>query len=69
VTEDVKKYSAEWWGAQITKTEKTLDDDWRRSAKQVVERYLDDRRNSMEATDRRKYNNFWANTQILKSAL
>src|SRR3990172_8062750 len=74
MSEDVKEYSAEWWGNEIQTAEKELDKTWRHAAGKVVDRYLDLRDGSatlgsQEAAGARKYNTFWANTQILKSAL
>lgn len=66
-TEDtVKEYSAKWWCAEIAKVEKQLDEKWRTSAGRVVERYL---ATNDEDDNKRRYNIFWANVQILKSAL
>lgn len=63
----VKEYSGKWWIDCIQRSEKDLDKYWRNSADKVVNRYLDVRGESFE--DKRKYNIFWANVQILKSAL
>lgn len=66
---DLKEYSAGWWVKELDAAEKTLDDKWRRSARKVVDRYLD-RRDDTDTllVERRKYNIFWANIQILKAA-
>jgi hypothetical protein len=64
----VQEYSAEWWVAELDKVSKTLDEKWRDSADKVVARYLDDRTDD-SSDAKRKYNIFWANVQILKSAL
>lgn len=64
-----KEYSAEWWANELQVQDKELEDKWRRSADKIVDRYLDERRNDQVYGDRRKYNIFWANVQILMSAL
>lgn len=67
-SDDPKEYSGEWWASEIATAEKELDEHWRTSATKVVERYLDERKDD-PVSDRRKFNIFWANTQIMKSAL
>ena len=62
------EYSGKWWCAEIARTEKELDNQWRTSALKVVDRYLD-RRDGARPDGVSKYNIFWANVQILKSAL
>lgn len=70
---DEEEYKPAWWVKTIHSAEKDLDEKWRTSADSIVARYLDDRNNSqvdiLDVTDAKKYNMFWANTQILKSAL
>ena len=73
-SQSVAEYSAEWWVKEIDQIDKNLDDKWRNSADQVVDRYLDLRSGDPlgrenDGLDARKYNIFWANVQILKSAL
>lgn len=67
------EYSAKWWMKEIEACEKYLDDKWRLDAKEAVRRYLDERGDSgtsgLDDTGARKYNIFWANVQIIKSAL
>lgn len=68
----VPEYSAKWWMKEIELAEKHLDDKWRMAADRVVNRYLDVRDDDtgfVDTTDRRRYNIFWANVQITKSAL
>ena len=65
----VAEYSAKWWATEIDKCGKGLDEKWRDSARKVVNRYLDERSDDQGASNQRKYNIFWANVQILKSAL
>lgn len=65
----MKTYSAEWWAQEITSAEKELNDKWRDSGDKIVKRFLDDREDDDTISGARKYNIFWANTQILKSAL
>lgn len=65
----VPEYSGKWWCQQLEEVEKELDDRWRVPADRIVNRYLDDRRNSDSSDIQRKYNIFWANVQIVKSAL
>jgi hypothetical protein len=69
------EYSAKWWMKEI----KTVEDYFRRmwwgDAEVAIERYLDIRGKGVSAdsgsddTRKRKYNIFWANVQIIKSAL
>ena len=66
------EYSAEWWVNELDTADKEYDTKWRRSARKVVDRYLDDRSDGMEPSNmaaERKYNIFWSNIQILKAAL
>jgi hypothetical protein len=72
--ENVEEYSQKWWTNKVTEREKELDTKWRASSDKVVKRYLDERDDTpvVEAGDgasARKYNIFWANTQIIKAAL
>lgn len=71
---DKDEYKPEWWLKEIKSAEKELDEKWRNSGDRIVARYLDIRDDAdamvaVESTASRKYNVFWANTQILKSAL
>lgn len=68
-TDDKNEYSGKWWLAEIAAAEKELDQNWRTSADKVVDRYLDRRINDAYPRGTSKYNIFWANVQILKSAL
>ena len=68
-TPDVKPYSAEWWNAKLAANDKEVTKKWKKSARTVVDRYLDDRSEGASIDAQRKYNIFWANVQILKSAL
>lgn len=61
------EYSGQWWAKELSAAEKELDVRWRTSGDKIVNRYLDIRED--EVGDTKKYNVFWANTQILKSAL
>jgi hypothetical protein len=71
------EYGAKWWMKEIQECEKYLDDKWRLAADRVVNRYLDDRTQDdtgtliadQDSSHVRKYNIFWANVQIMKSAL
>lgn len=69
MSDKLEEYSAEWWVNEIQTQEKNLDDKWRNSADKIVARYLDDRSDVQVYADQRKYNIFWANVQILMSAL
>jgi hypothetical protein len=64
------EYSQKWWTARIDEVEKELDKKWRDFADKIVNRYLDvrDDENSV-AENSKRYNIFWANVQIMKSAL
>ncbi len=65
----VAEYSGEWWSSRLLEVEKELDKKWRDEADRIVKRYLDDRDDSTDVGNMKKYNIFWANTQIMKSAL
>lgn len=69
----VAEYSAEWWAQQLETVEKEMDDKFRDSGDKIVKRYLDERDGDgilgEMQNGARKYNVFWANTQILQSAL
>ena len=72
--DDKSEYSAEWWVKEAQASEKELDQNWRTSGDKIVKKYLDERDDgdavrAIEDAATRKYNIFWANTQILKSAL
>ena len=70
---DVKEYSGEWWANEILACEKEMNQKWRDSGAKVIKRYLDIRDDGYpgdgSGEETRKYNIFWANVQILKSAL
>ncbi|MEQ1574219.1 MAG: hypothetical protein ABL993_08235 [Vicinamibacterales bacterium] len=68
---DAEMYSPKWWLKQVASREKELDTKWRTGADKVVIRFLDRREDQVigDESDVSKYNIFWANTQILKSAL
>ena len=68
-TEDSTEYSATWWAAELSKAEKPMDEKWRTSADKVVDRYLDVRGGDANDDAQKKYNIFWSNVQIMKSAL
>lgn len=68
------EYGQKWWVALLDQVEKEMDRKWRESGDKIVNRYLDDRNEndstlttSVDASAR--YNIFWANVQIMKSAL
>lgn len=66
----VKEYSCEWWCSELDKSEKEMNQQWRDSARKVEERYLDQReREDFSLSGIKRYNIFWANVQILKSAM
>ena len=72
--DDKSEYTPEWWAKTVASAEKELNAKWRDSGDKVVSRYLDTRDDGdamsiVESSSARKYNIFWANTQILKSAL
>lgn len=64
-----KEYSAGWWCHQLDTTDKEFNQKWRDSANKVEKRYLDEREDDIYPGTARRYNIFWANVQILKSAL
>lgn len=73
------EYSAKWWMKEITEAEKYHDKTWRKPGDAIIDRYLDEREESpigvstasdeSSGTEIRKYNMYWANVQIMKSAL
>lgn len=69
------EYGQKWWSSLIRETEAELDSKWRNAADRIVNRYLDDRTEDddpgslVSSTAAKKYNIFWANVQIIKSAL
>jgi hypothetical protein len=66
----VAEFSGRWWANELQVVEKELDQRWRLAADKIVKRYLDERADSDQlGGEQRRYNIFWANTQILKSAL
>ena len=73
VDEDNKSspmYGQKWWTALLDEVEKEMDTRWRDSGDKIVSRYLDDRTASdSTGSGSSKYNIFWANVQIMKSAL
>lgn len=71
-TDSLKEYSAGWWINEMDTTSKELDTKWRETADSIVQEYLDDRKNAQAdalSGGNNKYNIFWANIRILKSAL
>lgn len=64
-----QEYSQLWWVALLHETEKELKEKWWDAADKIVNRYLDRRGDNSSDTEERKYNMFWANVQIMKSAL
>ena len=70
--ETPEEYSQKWWADKVNQCEKELDDRWRLGADKIVDIYLaeDDEEPTPGGNVMvRKYNVFWANTQIIKSAL
>lgn len=62
-------YGGKWWITQIEAAEKELEEKWWGRGKKVIDRYTDDRDDDPVGGKVSRYNMFWANTQILKSAL
>ena len=66
----IEEYSSKWWAGELAKVEKSMDEAWRNAGDKVVARYLDDRKDDAnDNVNRKKYNIFWANTEITKAAL
>lgn len=64
------KYSGRWWIKEIEVFEKEAKNAFWQDGEIAISRYLDIRDDDPLNADRqRRYNIFWANTQILKSAL
>lgn len=71
---DPVEYSAEWWVKEILGQEKHLDEKFRNDGDKIYKRFLDERDGddaikAVVSTESRKYNVFWTNTIITKSAL
>jgi hypothetical protein len=70
---DLKEYSQGWWMKEIDAAEEENRKGWWLDADSAVQRYLDER--DIDQTqfpdngNRRRYNIFWANVQIIKSAI
>jgi len=66
-------YSQKWWVQLLDEVEKEMDKKWRDSGDRIVARYLDDRSGDQVtmaiSENAARYNIFWANVQIMKSAL
>ena len=66
----VVKYSGAWWINQIDDFEKEAKRRFKDDGDATLNRYMDERDDDpLSASNKNKYNMFWANTQILKSAL
>ncbi len=72
----VPKYSGRWWKTELESVEKVLDERFYEQGDRVLARFMDDRTNDpagsvtgSNADAENRYNMFWANTQILMSAL
>lgn len=69
------EYTQPWWMVQLDKSDKELEKYWRKSARRIVDIYLADEdtgsaEDAQLANDTsKKYNIFWANTQIMMAAL
>jgi hypothetical protein len=63
---DVDPASAKYWLAEI-EAAKTRSSGWMKKAKQVIERYRDERDEANK--NQRKVNILWSNVEVLKSAL
>jgi hypothetical protein len=63
------RYSGKWWIKEIAAFEKEADTKWRDSADKILDKYLNEEQQELTSTPLRKYNIFWANVQIQKSAL
>lgn len=63
------EYGQKWWCQRLEEVEKEMDRKWRNSGDKIVARYLDERGDDTATADMKRYNIFWANVQIMKSAL
>lgn len=68
------EYSKEWWDEEIKLAEKRMEEGWWKAGDNIVRRFLDKRTDDMsdlniDGDSARKYNMFWANTELIKSAL
>lgn len=70
---DAAQYSSKWWLAEIELSDKWMEKQFRVDGREAVRRYLDYRGNAgastMDDSSARKYNIFWSNVQVVKSAL
>ena len=65
----VPEYGQLWWKARINEVDTELDKVWRTAGDKIVNRYLDIRGDDGAPDESSKYNIFWANVQIMTSAL
>lgn len=64
------RYSNKWWINQIEDFEKNAKEEFWDSGEKVIKRYLNKATDdTISMSESRRYNIFWANVQILKSAL
>lgn len=63
------EYGQKWWCKKIKDREAELKKSWWEFGDRIVDRYLDIRGDSVGEDQKRKYNMFWANVEIMKSAL
>jgi len=71
---DPDEYTADWWAGEIERQEKDLRDYFWQSGVKIQSKFLDTRDDPNTLMDQtpneaRRYNLFWTNTLILKSAL
>ena len=60
--------SAQYWQMELDAADKA-EDDWRRRAHHVIDRYRDERNIDMITSYDKKFNILWSNTETLKGAL
>ena len=66
---ELKQGTAQYWHIELENADKT-EEDWRRRARKVIERYRDERNvDTYGIGAEKKFNILWANTETLKGAL
>ena len=66
---ELKQGTAQYWHIELENADKT-EEDWRRRARKVIERYRDERNGDTYGIGaEKKFNILWANTETLKGAL
>lgn len=74
MTDQVKKerkaggHGADWWGKEISRSNKAWES-YRKRARQVIERYRDEREENDARSNEKRFNILFSNTETLKPAI